>query len=47
MSLSNTPKLYNHADLHQPAKPINQKPVQAAPANPYQSALYECGKAML
>ena len=47
MSLSNTPKLYNHAELHQPAKSIDQKPVQAAPVNPYQSALYECGEAML
>ena len=47
MSLSNTPKLYNHAELHQPAKSIDQKPVQAAQANPYQSALYECGAAWL
>lgn len=47
MSLSNTPKFYNHAELHQPAKPIHQKPVQAAPVNPYQSALYECGEALI
>lgn len=45
--LTNTPKLYSHSELHQPTKPIDQKPVQAAPVNPYQTALYECGKAML
>jgi hypothetical protein len=47
MSLSTSPKLYNHAELNQPAKPINQKPVQAAPVNPYQTALRECGEALI
>jgi hypothetical protein len=47
MSLSNTPKMYSHAELLAPAKPIDQKPVQAAPVNPYQVALYECGEALI
>ena len=41
-----TPILYSHAELYQPAKPVQQKPVQAAPINPYQKALYECGEAL-
>lgn len=45
--LTNTPKLYSHAELQQPAKPIDQKPVQLAPANPYQFALYACGESLL
>lgn len=45
--LSNTPKFYSHAELHQPAKPVAQKPVQAAPVNPYNVALYACGEALL
>lgn len=40
--LTNTPKLYSHAELQQPAKPIDQKPVQLAPANPYQFAPIAC-----
>ena len=42
-----TPILYSYAELYQPAKPVQQKPVQAAPVNPYQKALYECGEALL
>ena len=45
--MTNTPIFYSHAELYQPAKPIDQKPVQAAPVNPYQKALYECGEAWL
>jgi len=45
--LSNTPKFYNHAELYQPAKPVQQESVQAAPVNPYQKALYECGEALI
>ena len=45
-TLSITPRLYNHAELYQPAKPVQQKPIQAAPVNPYQKALYECGEAL-
>ena len=45
--LSNTPKLYSHSELHQPTKPIDQKPVQLAPADPYQFALYACGESLL
>jgi len=45
--LSTTPKLYNHVELHQPAKPVQQKPVQAAPVNPYLYALHLCGEAPL
>ena len=44
--LSNTPKFYNHAELHQPAKPVQQKPVQSAPQNPYQTALYAVGESL-
>lgn len=45
--ISTTPKLYNHAELHQPAKPVQQKPMQSAPQNPYLYALYLCGEAPL
>ena len=43
--LSNTPKFYSHAELHQPAKPVAQKPVQPAPS--YAALLYTCGEALL
>lgn len=45
--LSTTPRLYSHHELNQPAKPVNQKPVKAAPVNPYQVALYNCGEALV
>ena len=45
--LSTISKFYNHAELYQPTKPVQQKPIQAAPVNPYQKALYECGEALL
>lgn len=45
--LSNTPRLYSHKELYQPAKPVNQKPVKAVPINPYQAALYTCGEALV
>ena len=45
-TLSITPRLYNHAELYQPAKPVQQKPVQAAPINPYQTALYAVGESL-
>ena len=45
--MNNTPKFYSHAELYQPAKTVNQKPVQAAPVNHYQKAMYECGEALL
>lgn len=45
--LTNTPKLYNHAELYKPAKPVAQKPVQAVPVNPYNVALYACGEALI
>lgn len=45
--LSTIPKFYNHAELYQPAKPVQQKPIQDASVNPYQRALYECGEALL
>lgn len=45
--LATTPKFYSHAELTQPAKPVSQKPVQAAPVNPYQTALRTCGEAWL
>lgn len=44
--LSTIPKFYNHAELYQPAKPVQQKPVQAAPVNPYQTALYAVGESL-
>lgn len=43
--LSNTPKLYSHAELMQPAKPVDSKPVQPAPS--YEALLYACGEALL
>lgn len=45
--MNNTTKLYSYAEINQPAKTVNQKPVQAAPVNPYQKAMYECGEALL
>jgi hypothetical protein len=45
--LSTTPKFYNHAELYQPAKPVQQKPVQSASVNPYNVALYACGGALV
>lgn len=45
--LSNTPKFYNHAELYQPAKPVQPVLAFAAPVNPYQKALYECGEALI
>jgi hypothetical protein len=43
--LSNTPILYNHAELNAPAKPVVQETVQPAPS--YEAVLYMCGEAML
>ena len=43
--LSNTPKMYSHAELYQPAKPVDQKPVQVPPS--YEAALYACGEALV
>lgn len=45
--LSTTPRLYSHHELNQPAKPVDIKPVKAAPVNPYQVALYNCGEALV
>lgn len=45
--LSSTPRLYSHRELNQPAKPVSIKPVKAAPINPYQVALYNCGEALV
>jgi hypothetical protein len=41
------PILYSHKELNQPAKPINQKPIQTPISNPYQYALYNCGEASI
>ena len=43
--LSNTPKLYSHAELHQPANPVEQKTVQPAPS--YEALLYACGESLI
>lgn len=45
--LSTTPRLYSHHELNQPAKPVNVKPVKAAPVNPYRVSLYNCGEALV
>lgn len=43
--LTNTPKLYSHAELNQLAKPVEQETVQPAPS--YEVLLYSCGEALL
>ena len=45
--MTNTPILYSHKELYQPAKSVEQKTVQQPPANPYLFALYSVGEAML
>lgn len=45
--MTNTPILYSYKELYQPAKPVEQKPIQVKPENPYQYALYNCGEALL
>ena len=43
--LSNTPKLYSHAELNEPAKPVAQEDVQLKPS--YEALLYMCGEALI
>ena len=45
--MTNTPILYSHKELHEPAKLVQKKTVQQPPVNPYLFALYSLGEAML
>lgn len=42
-----TPKFYSHAELNKPAPIIAAKPLAPKQENPYLSALYNCGEALL